>query len=719
MAKKSKKSNYVSLSAASKILSVSPETMRNWDKQGKLKAVRNPMNNYRLYDLEELQKLSDTSQVAESSFEYPTLFDDGSSFKSAIKSMSKCFRDSEGGSLLDRFEEISKLLFCKIYDEEYNNGLIFSTIDRKKSDSDIYKNIEQLFLSAIKEYPNVFVNGRAQLSNDIKAISQVSLILRNSELRKINNDIKGKIYEELIKNTLDKNENQQFFTPRHIVDLLIEIVEPKSNQSFCDPACGSGGFLISAIDFLKHNYPDLCLKNYSMHFLKGIEIDSRMVWISQMNLILHGGHNQAIKYLSGSGTLGNNELSKQNLKDNSLDIIVTNPPFGSDFDIIIDLNKFELGRGKKSRRRGVLFLEKCLRLLKDGGRIAIILEESILNNPSNEDVRNHLMLNSEIEAIISLPETTFMPYATVKTSIIIATKRSKLKGLVQNILMCNIDNVGFGPNGDPIFSNERNEFGKLKLLSDIPETILKYKEFIRTGKIEGPSEKYFISRLEMKSAGQRLDTLFHHPSKLIAQDLLQNTKYPLFKVAELVKIINKMVVPQHELADEMVRYLGLANISAFDGTYYISEILGEKIKSAVKMFEPNTVIFSKMRPELRKVIYIPSSEDSGFASSECYVFKANSRILPEYLALLLRSDLVFGQIIFQVTGLGRPRIGKEELLSVRIPVPPISKQIEILSVFNAYEANKNLLIEKSKTLQQEADRIVRKSYEEIASTLCH
>lgn len=719
MAKKSKKNNYVSLNAASKILNVSPETMRNWDKQGKLKAIRNPMNNYRLYDLEELKSLSQVNFVSEPSFDYPELFDNSSSFKSAVKNMSKCFRDSEGGSLLDRFEEISKLLFCKIYDEEFNNGKVFSEMERTKPDSKIYKLIVDLFDSAIAKYPNVFVNGRAQLSNDIKAISQVCLILKSYELKSINSDVKGKIYEELIKNTLDKNENQQFFTPRHIVDLLIEIVNPRPDMSFCDPACGSGGFLISAIQYLKQKYPDLDLEEYSKDFLRGIEIDSRMVWIAQMNLILHGGHNDSIKYLSGSGSLGSNVLVNKNLQDNSFDIIVTNPPFGSDFDVTSDLNKFELGKGKKSRRRGVLFVEKCLKLLKDGGRLAIILEESILNNSSNEDVRRYIMLNSAIEAVISLPESTFMPYATVKTSIVVLRKKSKVSDLREETLMCNIENVGYGPNGDPIFSNDRNENGKLKLLSDIPETLQKYREFIRTGTLESATEKFFTTKLEEKTAGQRLDVLFHHPSKLIAQELLMNSKYPLYKIAELVTIMNKMVVPQSEFPDETVRYIGLANISSFDGTFYVSDILGEKIKSAVRFFEPNTVVFSKMRPELRKVIYIPSSEDAGYVSSECYVFKASNKILPEYLSLILRSDLVYGQIIFQVTGIGRPRIGKEELLSVKIPVPPISKQVAILSVFNAYEANRNILIEKSKTLQEEADRIIRKSYDEIATVLCH
>lgn len=719
MAKKNKKTNYISLNAASKILSVSPETLRNWDRQGKLKASRNPINNYRLYDLEDLQTLAQESQVAESTTNYPSLFDDGSSFKIAVKNMSKAFRDSEGGSLLDRFEEISKILFCKLYDEEFNESKGFASLDRRKTDVENYILIQNLFSKAISAHPNVFVNGRASLSTDKKAITQVSFILKNFELKSISDDVKGKIYEELIKNTLDKNENQQFFTPRNIVEFIVEIVNPEPSDKICDPACGSGGFLISSLQHIKKTSKFINISKFSKDNIRGIEIDSRMVWIAQMNIILHGGHYESIQYLKAGGALSTEKDATKKIRKNQFDILITNPPFGSDFDIASDLNKYELGKGKKSRRRGVLFVEKCLSLLKPGGKLAIILEESILNNSSNDDVRKHIVRNSQIEAIISLPESTFMPYASVKTSIIIAKKKENQTSVNSKILMCNIENIGFGPNGDPIYSDERDANGKLKLLSDLPETLEIFREFLRTGKIVNSSEKYFITNIKKDENIERLDTLFHHPSKQIAHELLSNTKYPLYRIGELVKIINKLIVPQYEMTDEVVRYVGLANINSFDGTYYVSEILGEKIKSAVKLYEEDCIIYSKMRPELRKVIYIPKGEDIGFVSSECYVFKANAKILPEYLALVLRSDLVFGQIIFQVTGLGRPRIGKEELLSVKIPVPPLEKQLELVNVFKVYETNRNVLLEKSRLFQQQADSIVRKSFEEIGTTLCY
>jgi len=708
--------NFVTLKDASKILNVSPETLRNWDKQGKLKAIRHPVNKYRLYDLDEIQSLNSGSVVTESSMPYLTLFDDGSSLKLAIKSMSKAFRDSQGGSLLERFEEISKLLFCKLYDEQFHKGKTFDSINRSLSDDKIFECISKLFTVAKENYPDVFINGRADLSEDVRAISQVALILKQYELIKIRTDIKGKIYEELIKNTFDKNENQQFFTPRNIVEFIIEIVAPQPNEKICDPACGSGGFLIAALEYINKMHPNLNLEDYCRENLLGAEIDSRMVWIAKMNLILHGGHHSSVNYLKGGGSLSFSKEAETILRNNSVDIIVTNPPFGSDYDQRSDLENFELGRSKKTRRRGILFIEKCVKILKPNGRLVIVIEESILNNNGNEDVRRFITKNTIIESVISLPDTTFMPYATVKTSILVLRKRITTNDIQQDVLMCNVEHIGYAPNGDPLFSDDRDLSGKLKLLSDLPETISIWQQFNQKRKIEN-NEQYFVTRPSIEELNQRLDTLFFHPAKQIAFELLAKSKYSLLRLGEIVSVINKMIVPQFEYPDDLVRYIGLANIKPFEGTYFVSEVLGEKIKSAVKVFEPNTVIFSKLRPELRKVVYINAEEEQGFASSECYIFKASIKILPQFLAIMLRSDLVYGQIIFQVTGLGRPRIGKNELLSVKIPLPPIEKQNEIINMITACESNKQLLLEKSRLLQNQADSIIKKGFERIEDSL--
>lgn len=632
------------------------------------------------------------------------------SFRNAVKSMSRAFRDSEGGSLIDRFEEISKLLFCKLYDEEFCNNTIFPQLNNDLSYDEIFNRINILFQKAIKENPDVFINDRSKLSSDKKAISGISLLLKDYNLRTIGSDIKGDIYEELVKNTLDKNENQQFFTPRNVVNYIIQLINPDSTQKVCDPACGSGGFLISTLNHIKNKYPNINLEEYSKNNLTGVEIDSRMVWVAQMNLILHGGNLRSIKYLSGGGSLSTNGEVNKILPDNHYDIVITNPPFGSDYDNKDDLSKYSLGYNKKSRRRGILFIEKCIKVLKPGGQLAIIIEESVLNSSTTEDVRRFLLDSNNIDAIISLPDSTFLPYATVKTSIIIATKKNKKESKQSSIFMCNIE---YTKNDSFNKENQINSFS-----SAMSESIDLYHSFLKNREIDlGINENNFIANFSDVQKNLRLDTLFHHPAKNQAAGILERTPYPLRSLGDIITPLNKTIIPQHECPEEILRYIGLANINSYNGTYAISEIEGNKLKSSVRVFEEDTVIYSKMRPELRKVIYIPKDDEGGVVSSECYVFKTLPVILTEYLAIVLRSNLVYGQIIFQTTGLGRPRIGKRELLNVKIPLPPIAKQTEIIFEYNNTELNRKSLVEESYKLLRKADNLAKKSLEYLEANL--
>lgn len=629
-----------------------------------------------------------------------------SSFGNTVKAMSKAFRDSQGGSPMDRFEEISKLLFCKLYDEEFCNNALFSKLNRNLSYDEIFSEIDALFQKAIRENPNVFINDRGKLSSDKKAVSEISLLLKDCILSGISADIKGNIYEELVKNTLDKNENQQFFTPRKIVNYIVQLIDPAAAEKICDPACGSGGFLISALNHIKNKYPDIDLENYSRNRLTGAEIDSRMVWVAQMNLILHGGSVHSVKYLSGGGSLSTEGDANRILPDNYYDIVITNPPFGSDYDNKDDLSKYVLGSNKKSRRRSILFIEKCIKILKPGGRLAVIIEESVLNSGTTEDVRRFLLDSVDIDAILSLPDSVFLPYATVKTSIIVASKKKATIPQSSPIFMCNIEDA------------DSDVFNREALSSGMRESIRSYHGFTRNREMESDVDgNYFLTDFKEVRENLRLDTLFHHPAKSQAAGILEKTPYPLRSLCDVVTLSNKTIKPQYDCPEEKIRYIGLANIDSYNGTYSVARIEGNKLKSSVKVFEGDSVIYSKMRPELRKVIYIPKGDEGGTVSSECYVFKALPAVLPEYLAIVLRSNLVYGQIVFQTTGLGRPRIGKKELLNVKIPLPPLAKQKQIIAAYDDNELKRKSLLEESEELHRKADRLAKKSLEDLETNL--
>jgi len=767
-----KKSQYITIKDAADLLGVTPTTLRNWDKAGKLSAHRDPINDYRLYSLEDVSKLLQerrasyevNNEIMEKQIDLP-IFSlpqtevpptekqvfDIRSLRILVRQMSSAFRDSLGGGLIERFEEISKLLYCKLYDEKmFHNNPKYIPVFRVKDGETIegtYKRVSQLFEKAIALLPDVLNNNQRKLSEDKKAVANVVTLLQNVDLYEVPADVKGIVYEELVKNTYEKSENQQFFTPRVVVEFMVNFLEPQITHRLCDPACGSGGFLIEATNYISKTNSskrkNLMLEEYLSNNLIGVEIDRRMAWTAQMNLIMHGDGHGNIHHLSDGGSLAFSDKVDSLLPKNSLDLIITNPPFGSDFNDTAHLKKYILGRNKTSRRRGVLFIERCIGWLKPGGRMGIIIDDSVLNGASNRDVRQLMFDNCILEAVISLPDVTFMPYATAKASILFLRKRLRGGEKQIDVFMADVNNVGRKPNGDPLYSTQRGVDGRFTLMNDLPSVINAWKSYKSTGEksIFKLSPQIFICSGDRIRTDNdlRLDVQFHHPSRKTAEDILRRSVYPTPKLAELVIVRNYTAVPAVQEPDEIWRYIGLGNITANTGEYIVSEALGSQLQSTVRLFRPKDILFAKMRPELRKCVLIQTDEDDGFASSECLILStvenalndpdlrdvAKSRMAfhkwqvdAEYLSFILRSDIVYGQLVYQVTGVGRPRVNQSTVLGIHIPLPPINIQREIVATYKLAWKTFLECRNRSTTALGEGDDALNSAYMRASERLC-
>ena len=769
------KPEYLTIKDAAELLGVTPTTLRNWDKSKKLTAHRNPVNGYRLYTVEDVTKILrdrgeddqvynlDVSfdQTDVQPFLFPELFSQSESkqdtrtLRLLVRQMSKAFRDSMGGGLLERFEEISKVLYCKLYDEQqcrtndnYMKQFYFSSdVPVNK----IYQRITALYEKAINLLPTVFTNSQRKLSNDKKAIVRIVELLHPVNLNDIPADIKGTVYEELIRNTFEKSDNQQFFTPRQVVEFMVHFTNPQLDQTLCDPACGSGGFLIEASKYIEgilfsQGEKELTsnrMAQYVSNHIIGLEIDKRMAWVAQMNLIMHGDGDGNIYHLDGNGSLGFSDNLNRLVKPNALDIILTNPPFGSDLSDKADLSRYQLGKGKSSRRRGILFIEQCIRWLKPGGRLGIIIEDSVLNGASNEDVRRFVLQYCVVEAVISLPDVTFMPYSSSKTSILFLRKKDNNREAQPHIFMATVEQIGRKQNGDPLYVGQRGKDGSRELLSELPDVVKAWQTYTTNGvqSITHLSPKIFVCPPERftEGIGERLDVQFHHPSQATAESTLNRSIYPTPKLAELVVVRNRMVVPSTQDPDEIWQYIGLANIVAATGEYSVSNVLGRQLKSGVRRFHPRDILFSKLRPELRKCVLVRDDEDDGYASSECLVFRTledafNDPLLKgiaaqrkslqqyqvdrEYLSFILRSDIVFGQLVYQITGSGRPRVNQSAILGLRIPVPPLALQREIVAAYTmAWQHHLECRV-RSETALREGKEALEAAYNHASDKLC-
>ena len=233
-------------------------------------------------------------------------------------------------------------------------------------------------------------------------------------------DIRGDVYEYLLSKISQSGLNGQFRTPRHIIRMMVELMDPGADEIICDPACGTSGFLVAAGDYLKERRREEIFYNqqkkdhYMNHMFHGYDMDRTMLRIGAMNMLTHGVDNPFIEY--------RDSLSDQNPDKNRYSLILANPPFKGSLDsntVSADLLKV-----CKTKKTELLFLVLMLRMLRVGGRCACIVPDGVLfgSSTAHKAVRRALIDENRLEAVISMPSGVFKPYAGVSTGILIFTK---------------------------------------------------------------------------------------------------------------------------------------------------------------------------------------------------------------------------------------------------------------------------------------------------------
>ena len=233
-------------------------------------------------------------------------------------------------------------------------------------------------------------------------------------------DIRGDVYEYLLSKISTAGRNGQFRTPRHIIKMMVELMDPKPGETICDPACGTCGFLVGASDYLRERYRNEILMNkenrehYMNHMFYGFDMDRTMLRIGAMNMMTHGVESPFIEY--------RDSLSDQNIDNDKYSLILANPPFKGSLDA--DSVSSDLLKVTKTKKTELLFLALFLRTLKVGGRCACIVPDGVLFGSSNahKQIRKTLIENNRLEAVISMPSGVFKPYAGVSTGILVFTK---------------------------------------------------------------------------------------------------------------------------------------------------------------------------------------------------------------------------------------------------------------------------------------------------------
>ena len=233
-------------------------------------------------------------------------------------------------------------------------------------------------------------------------------------------DVRGDVYEYLLSKIAQSGLNGQFRTPRHIIRMMVEMMNPSAGEVICDPACGTSGFLVAAGEYLKENrkqeifFDKIKKDHYMNHMFHGYDMDRTMLRIGAMNMMTHGIDNPFIEY--------RDSLSEQNTDKDKYSLVLANPPFKGSLDA--EAVSADLLKVCKTKKTELLFLTLFLRILKIGGRCACIVPDGVLfgSSKAHKSIRKEIVENQRLEAVISMPSGVFKPYAGVSTAILIFTK---------------------------------------------------------------------------------------------------------------------------------------------------------------------------------------------------------------------------------------------------------------------------------------------------------
>ena len=490
----------------------------------------------------------------------------------------------------------------------------------------------------------------------------------------------GDAFEYLLSVLGSQGDAGQFRTPRHIIDFIVAVIDPKKDETILDPACGTAGFLISSYKhILKANTdaeghgtltPDERGK-LATNF-KGYDISPDMVRLSLVNLYLHGF---AAPHIFEYDTL----TSEERWNDYA-DIILANPPFMSPKGGIRPHNRFSV----PSKRSEVLFVDYMAEHLTPSGRAGIIVPEGIIfqSQTAHKHLRK-LLVEEFLVAVVSLPAGVFQPYSGVKTSILILDKVLAKK--TDRIAFFKVENDGFdlGAQRRPIDKN------------DLPQVQAELSEYLRRlrGECRGQGQKSepppthgLIAEKEKIAAGGE----YGLSGERYRESGVRKHTFPLVRLRDICTINPRKSQLRDIEPDTRVSFVPMADLNEHQMTFQPKEYkLLSEVSASYTYFANEDILLAKVTPcfENGKAgIARGLINGIGFGSSEFYVLRCNATVLPEWIYFCVTHPLFRDSAILQMTGTGGlQRVPRGCVEDFQIPLPPLEVQREIVAEIEGYQ----------------------------------
>lgn len=490
-----------------------------------------------------------------------------------------------------------------------------------------------------------------------------------------NSEDLGNAFEYLLSIMGSQGDAGQFRTPRHIIDMMVEIVDPKKNETILDPACGTAGFLISAYRHIlaqnKNEDGKITLtaddrRRLTENFA-GYDISPDMVRLSRVNMYLHHFTKPKISEYD--------TLTSEEKWDDCYDVILANPPFMTPKGGIMPHSRYRV----KAKRSEVLFVDYIAEHLNPTGRAAIIVPEGIVFQSANayKELRKYLVDDGLLYAVISLPAGVFNPYSGVKTSILLIDK--SFARLKDEILFVKLNNDGFD------LGAQRREIEG----SEIPEIIRIIQKY--------------HSNIEAQTSDEEI---IHHPlvtiankEKIAEQDYILvgerykidkplDTSYPVVPLSNICEINAENKNPALAFGDDEFIYIDISSVENGTGKVdFSNKIKGTDAPSRAKRaVKKGDILFSTVRPNLKAYGYVEREDcDCCVASTGFAVISAKNMVLSKYVYYMLYSEPIQTQLAAMMGKGAYPSVNQKDVSQIQIPLPPLSTQEDFVAELDSYQ----------------------------------
>lgn len=628
------------------------------------------------------------------------------------------------GFLKDKiFHEMVKLIVMKLHDEQTpKDNADFGVTATEYQDvladrPDTFQpRMDALYAVVKSKHPTLLTDDKLKLQT--RTLAFLAGRMQFVSLTQTPGDVKGEAFQAFTYRH-QRGGRGEFFTPHPIVRLAVEMLSPLPHEKVLDPACGSGGFLIQTISYLQDNYPDADTAEYVRSKIRGIEFNPDVALSASIRIAFEGG--------IGAEISCSNALMETPSILESFDVILANPPFGSkgkveDRNI---LKSYVLARKWNRSASGVraptntllpgqspdvLFIEKCLKLLRPGGRMAIVLPDGLLQNISNSHIRLWMRSQAQVLGVVSIPQEAFIPYGTgIKTSLLLL---QKMPASDQSAcFMARMEKMGYDVKGQVIYRRDahgttiRTPQGTPDVDDDVEEIADAYRCFTQ-GDFCANNKIYQTPKQSLDS---RLDVEYYLPDdQSMLRFLKEQGAKPLAQVGDILNETDTF----RTVTNTTIRYVAISDVD-----YRTMQVVSQQeIKSHDA---PSRASFRVCKGDIITAIsgastgtakqataLITEDEEDAICSNGFAVIRGVHGVDPLFLLAFMRTEYFLRQVRRMMTGHAIPAISQEDLARVLVPIPPIEQQERVSRSVAAVQAMRREALKAGEKLSKETATII-------------